>query len=98
MTDLPLRWANKDPADVIVRGIDGWRAHLDLPQGVTLDLDACHAEPAGLTLTGAAFADDKASVRIAAGANGIDYLVTFRLTASDGQTVERSAKLFVTDL
>ena len=44
MSSLPLVWSSKDPADVIVRGIDGWRAHLALEDGVTLTLDAFPGE------------------------------------------------------
>ena len=95
-----VKWVHKDPQDITVRGIDGWRDHLDLPDGETINNPpAWSATPAGLTLNGSAYdaGDDKASVRVSGGTAGTTYIVTCHVVTSDGQEFDRSAELYVRD-
>lgn len=95
-----VKWKNKDPQDIAVYGLDGWRRHLDLAEGVTITgTPTWSVTPSGLTLGAAAWdaTAEKASVRVSGGTSGTTYVVTCHVVTSDGQEFDRSAELFVGD-
>lgn len=66
-----------------------------LGSGVTISSASWSATPSGLTLSGATNDDTSASTLVAGGIVGTTYLLTCRVSTSDGQTLEYTTALVV---
>lgn len=93
----PLRWPDKDPADVWDFTLDA-RAWMSAVSD-TLGSVTATVAPSGLTVQSTAVtADGLATLRLSGGAAGTDYLVTMTLATDGGRTLQRSVQIRVEEL
>lgn len=89
----PLRWPDKDPADVLDFTMD-FAAALGADTIATVTWTV----PADLSKGAETNSTTAATVWLSAGAAGTDYSITCRITTAGGRTIERTALLLVKDL
>ena len=89
------KWGYKDPEETKVFSF-GWTKHLN-DGAIVQGTNTWSATPAGLTITNESIVTGgfTTSAKIASGADGTDYVVTNRVTTSDGETLEESGRLRV---
>lgn len=85
----------KDPEDVILKTFD-W-THFLFDDAVVQGTNTWSVSPSGPTFSAQTILSSglKTSALISGGAAGKDYIVTNRVTTSDGQTIEESGTLRV---
>lgn len=97
MSLTPRNFASKRAAEVEDREIF-WGGGA-LPAGDTIATSSWSVSPAGLTLSSPSFANTPqilARVRIAAGTQGVDYLLTNTITTASGLTLIESGSITIT--
>ena len=89
----PLRWPDKDPADVLDFTMDFAGA-----LGADSIATVAWTVPAGLTQGTTTNSTTAATVWLSGGSASTDYSITCRITTAGGRTIERTALLLVKDL
>jgi len=78
----PQGTIQKRPAESYPIGLRYWGA--DLPTGVTIASVTGSVAPLGLTLGGFSHSTTEAYVNVSGGTAGVDYVVTFQVSLTDG--------------
>lgn len=91
-TPSPLRTFRKDPSSVLDYGFD-WSEWLG--SGDIIVASSWIFDVVGLTTEDDLFGDDATSIWLSGGTDGVDYLVTNRITTLDGRTEDRTMQISV---
>lgn len=91
-TPEPVRTFRKDPNANLDYGFD-WSDWME--SGDTIEASEWLFSVAGLVAGDEAFGDDATSIWIAGGTDGMEYLVTNRITTQDGRIEDRTFQISV---
>ena len=87
------RWPDKDKDDVLDFSID-WTSALDSGDAIS---SVTWIVPAGLTKDSQSVSGAVATIWLSGGTVDADYTVTCRVVTTGGRTMDRSARLYVTE-
>lgn len=82
----------KDPDEVLIFGIN-WADYL----GSDTIIGSTWVVPVGVTMVSNAFTDTLATIKLSGGTLGQVYRITNRITTSDGETVDKSLDIEITE-
>ena len=91
-TPIPVRTYSKDPDAILDYWLD-WSEWLSSGDGI--EASSWFSSPTGLTIFDASFGTAFALAWISGGTDGVDYLVTNRITTEDGRVEDRTFQLAV---
>ncbi len=92
-----LRWPAKDPSDSLDYSID-WTKQLALPTTADTIATVVWTVPTGLTAGPQILSGNVTTAWLSGGTNGVEYLVTCRITTANNRIIERSVRIVVQEL